>query len=603
MTGASWGREERSQYRIFTSILWGGGALPIDPSNLSATAVQTFDDEFNTLSLWNGTSGTWSTTFWYDNLNGNGGTLASNGEQEWYINSNDAATSSVKPWVVNNGILNISATPTPPGIASLVNNYAYVSGELNTYHSFSQTYGYFEMKAELPAGQGLWPAFWLLPEDGSWPPELDVMEMLGNAANVVYTTVHSNDLASGKEAQANTVADTSSGYHTFGVDWEADFITWYVDGKAVYKVATPADMNKPMYMLVNLAVGGGWPGSPNSSTPFPADMKIDYIRAYQAMPTTGGSTGGATGAGQTLTAASTGSTLVGGAGNDTFYGSQGGDILTGGGGSNTYVFQKEPWAPETVTDFKVGADKLDLSTLLSSFGYSGSDPVKDGWLFLYGDNNGGTIVRLQDHSGAHQWPNTIIDLQHVSPVGLTWAQLSGAAGAGATPTPPTTTPPVSTPPVSTPPVSTPPVSTPPAGTGGGGTPSSTGVTLTATHAGQTLTGGAGNDVLIGGAGNDTLTGAGGANTFKFNAEPWAPNVVTDFKPGVDKLDFSGMFSHFGYAGSDPIKDGWMFVYSDGSGGSILRFQDHSGAHVWPNTIIDLQHVAPSQVSVSDWILH
>src|SRR3974390_273937 len=130
----------------------------------SNAATLTFDANFNDLGLWKGSSGTWATNFWYNPLNGNGGSLPSNGEQEWYINSNDPATSSVVPWTAKNGIMTITANPASAAIKPLINNYSYTSGELNTYHSFSQTYGYFDMRAELPAGQGLWPAFWMIPE-------------------------------------------------------------------------------------------------------------------------------------------------------------------------------------------------------------------------------------------------------------------------------------------------------------------------------------------------------------------------------------------------------------------------------------------------------
>src|SRR4030095_7896236 len=78
----------------------------------------------------------------------------------------------------------------------------------------------------------------------------------------------------------------SLGYHTYGVDWEPDYITYYFDGQQVFKAPTPADMNEPMYMIANLAVGGYWPGNANSTTPFPAQMKIDYIRAYSNTPPT-----------------------------------------------------------------------------------------------------------------------------------------------------------------------------------------------------------------------------------------------------------------------------------------------------------------------------
>src|SRR4051812_18892803 len=128
--------------------------MTIDPMNLAGTASLTFKTVFTVLSLWNGTSGTWSTDFWYDPLDGNGSTLANNGEQEWYINANDPATSPVKPWTISNKTLVVTAAPANAAIRPLINDYQYTSGEINTFHSFSQKYGYFEMRAKLPAGQG-----------------------------------------------------------------------------------------------------------------------------------------------------------------------------------------------------------------------------------------------------------------------------------------------------------------------------------------------------------------------------------------------------------------------------------------------------------------
>ncbi|MGZ6012291.1 MAG: glycoside hydrolase family 16 protein, partial [Caulobacteraceae bacterium] len=254
--------------------------MAIDPNNLQGTAHVTFDDEFNGLSLWNGSSGTWATTFWYqDLLNSNGSTLEGNGEQEWYINSNYSPTSSVKPWTASNGVLTITAAPASGAISSLINGYGYTSGEINTYHSFSQTYGYFEMRAQLPAGQGFWPAFWLLPESGAWPPELDVMETLTSDPHADWTTWHSG--VGGVHTSngiASFIPDTTSGFHTYGVLWTKTDLVWYVDGVEVFHQATPADMNKPMFMIANLALGG-WGGTIDNSA-MPAQMKIDYIHAY-----------------------------------------------------------------------------------------------------------------------------------------------------------------------------------------------------------------------------------------------------------------------------------------------------------------------------------
>jgi len=237
-----------------------------------------FDDEFTSLSLNTAANptGTWNTTYAWG-----GRTLTSNGEQEYYSDP----SVGVNPFSIGaNGGLTITANPASAATQAADGGLPYTSGLLTTNTTFSQTYGYFEMKAELPAGTGLWPAFWLLATNGSWPPEIDVMEMLGNQPTTDYTTLHTG---TGNTAlgQANTVANTTTGYHTYGVDWEPNTTTFYFDGKAVFSEPTPADMHSPMYMLANLAVGGSWPGDPTAATHFPAAMNIDYIRAY-ASPST-----------------------------------------------------------------------------------------------------------------------------------------------------------------------------------------------------------------------------------------------------------------------------------------------------------------------------
>ena len=200
---------------------------------------------------------------------------------------NTSSALGVNPFSINDGILNITAAPTSPELVDALGGYQYTSGLITTRESFQQTYGYFEMRADLPQGQGLWPAFWLMPASGNWPPELDVMEMLGNNPSTIYSTVFSNGPTGiVKSAFGSNVADTSAGFHTYGVDWEPDLITWYFDGQQIAQTATPADLNSPMYLLANLAVGGAgsWPGSPDATTPLPAKMQIDYIRAYAAGP-------------------------------------------------------------------------------------------------------------------------------------------------------------------------------------------------------------------------------------------------------------------------------------------------------------------------------
>ncbi len=152
---------------------------------------------------------------------------------------------------------------------------------LTTFKSFSQTYGYFEIRAELASGQGMWPAFWLLPADGSWPPEIDVVETLGRDPTTAYTTVHTNERGyHAYTTDTTAMPDTSQGFHTYGASWRPDAIDFYIDGQFVWGIATPSDLHSPMYMLANLAVGaqGSWPGPAAGET---ATIRIDHIRAYQ----------------------------------------------------------------------------------------------------------------------------------------------------------------------------------------------------------------------------------------------------------------------------------------------------------------------------------
>ncbi|HEY3694278.1 Calx-beta domain-containing protein [Phenylobacterium sp.] len=253
--------------------------MAIDPNNLAGTASLTFSDEFNNLSLWNGSAGTWYTNYYFG---ADIATFPSNGELQWYINDNTANTSSVNPWTVSSGVLSLTAAKTDPAIKPYINNYDYTSGVLTTQFSYSQTYGYFEISAKLPKGDGLWPAFWLLPSQaGAWRPEIDVMEVLGKDPTSLWQFSHPADTSYDRSFNTK-VPDMSAGFHRYGVDWEADKITYYFDGQVTGVAPTAPEMNSPMYMILNLAVGGSWGGPPTASTVFPANYQIDYIRAYQA---------------------------------------------------------------------------------------------------------------------------------------------------------------------------------------------------------------------------------------------------------------------------------------------------------------------------------
>ena len=245
--------------------------LGLDRSSLT----QTFSDDFNTLSLHEGTQGTWDAKYSWAPDKGS----SLNDELQWYINPSYAPTASANPFSVSDGILTITAKQTPDALKSIVDNHDYTSGILTTHSTFSQTYGYFEMRAEMPHNQGVWPAFWLLPEDGSWPPELDVVEMRGQDPTTVNVTVHSNATGEHTKTSIPVQVPSTDGFHNYGVLWDKDQIVWYFDDVAVAHADTPADMHGPMYMLVDLAVGGV-AGTPTDGLPNGSEMKIDYIKAY-----------------------------------------------------------------------------------------------------------------------------------------------------------------------------------------------------------------------------------------------------------------------------------------------------------------------------------
>jgi beta-glucanase (GH16 family) len=242
--------------------------------------VLMFSEEFDTFRPWRGRSGVWRTTYGDGTHEGlDRRSLPTNGELQLYVDPDiqgPRGLLGLNPFSLNRGVLEITAVPTPGELRPLLLNYAYMSGLITSQPSFSQTYGYFEMRARLPQGKGLWPAFWLLPVDQSWPPEIDVMESIGDSSQVFVTT-HSK-VAKVEGFEQRIAPDV---FHTFAASWDEHNVIWYIDGREVGRHPTPGDMHKPMFMLANLAVGGHWPGSPDVSTKFPARYEIDYIRAYR----------------------------------------------------------------------------------------------------------------------------------------------------------------------------------------------------------------------------------------------------------------------------------------------------------------------------------
>jgi Ca2+-binding RTX toxin-like protein len=307
--------------------------------------------------------------------------------------------------------------------------------------------------------------------------------------------------------------------------------------------------------------------------------------------------------GDTITSNDAGSTLIGGSGNDTLIAGHGADMLTGNGGADTFVFNVLSWNAGQITDFTPGTDKIDISALLTAAGYTGSDPVADGYVTFVADGRGGTQVYFDPHSASESWPALITTLDHVAPDGLNAANVlgdsassssggNGSTGGGS----------------SSPVDVSDATYTVPAGvtavvlTGSAAqhvTANALGDTITSNDFGSTIIGGSGNDTLIAGHGADMLTGGGGADNFVFDAAPWNAGQITDFTLGTDKIDLSAMLSAAGYTGSDPVADGWISFASDGHGDTQLFFDAHNPSDPWPNLITTLDNLAPTGLTAAN----
>lgn len=211
-----------------------------------------------------------------------------NNESQWYLPDNAE---------VSGGLLRITAHRESRGGRN------YTSARINTKDRFAFRYGRIEARIRFPAGQGLWSAFWLFPQDevyGTWAAsgEVDVVEMVNagfSGGSTILGTIHY-----GGESPANESAgrkydvgrDIVGEFHDYALEWDVTQMRWFVDG-ILYAVqdswwssgaSYPAPFDKPFYILLNVAVGGNLPGPPDPATVFPATMEVDYVRVYSGVP-------------------------------------------------------------------------------------------------------------------------------------------------------------------------------------------------------------------------------------------------------------------------------------------------------------------------------
>jgi beta-glucanase (GH16 family) len=236
-------------------------------------------DDFNGESILND-------LFW-DYEIGNG---AAQGIPGWGNNELQYYTNRPENVLVEDGMLKITA------LQEDFEGSSYTSGRILTRGKMEQTYGRFEARIKLPWGQGVWPAFWLLGDDSdgtvSWPQigEIDIMENRGQEPTLISGSVHGPGYSGGDAITKDYVLTNDrfdTDFHIFGVEWGPNYINYYVDGD-LYNQITPADVtgewvfNHDFYIIINLAVGGNYAGSPNASTVFPQEMLVDYVKVYSA---------------------------------------------------------------------------------------------------------------------------------------------------------------------------------------------------------------------------------------------------------------------------------------------------------------------------------
>ncbi len=506
--------------------------------------------------------------------------LGANHEAEFYSDP----SVGVNPFSVANSVLTITATPgtNPMGLP-------YNSGMINSHGLHDQEYGYFVMKAQLPAGAGMWPAFWLLPTNYSWPPEIDVFEQLGSDPNTIFVGTHS--AVGGPNVSTTTaihVANTTTSFHTYAVDWEPNTITWYFDGTKIFSEATPADMHQPMYMIANLAIGGqgSWPGPPTSASEFPAKMQIDYIRAY-ASPNTinvsgsagsgsgGGGSGGQisiSGWGQTVTEGNgtyvvtgtgSGANITLGNGNQTISDTGGNNHLTTGNGNQSITFSGDNNTIVTgtgassitvngsYTSINVGPS-LSGTTTIAANGWGDQITATGNGTTIISGTTGNSSVTLGDGNSQV----TMGGSGNSVTVGVGTSIINAGIGQSTV------------------------------HTGGGND------TITVSGWGNLLDAGPGTNILNGGNGNDT---------FMLNGVNQGSDLLTGFKVAAhDVLDISRTLA--GASGTVDLTNVGNYITASQSGGNTILSVDPTGGHGTPYAFATLQGVVtdiPTLLSYGD----
>lgn len=477
----------------------GSSAMTIysTTSNAPRSGMQlSFADEFNGTARPDDAGSVWNTVF-----PGNLRWIGTNNEKQIYLDRDfrapDGSAVAIDPFSTGDGTLTITTRPTPAALLADVYNQPYTSGMINSAGNAEFKYGYIEFRADFPGGKGLWPALWMRSVDSSVKTEIDLVELIGQMPNSLFQTVHSADGVVHKVVREQ-VTDLTQGFHSYGVDWQQDKITFYLDGKAMGSILTPESLKVPMYLIANTAVGG-WAGNPDGTTVWPAVTKIDYVRVWQDASDLASKTIQGTANAETLAGNDGADVIYGGGGNDTIFGAAGNDKIYGGAGNDRIL---AGMGDDTIdggggTDFLSGGMGND-TYIVNTTGATLYEQAQGGIDTIVTSFSSWTLTAMFENltysgSGAFRGVGNASNNVIIGGAGADTLIASGGddrleGGAG----------------------------------------------------NDNLDAGAGNDTLWGGQGNDTLRGGDGRDSFVVKSGDGGTDTVMDFSVANDRIDVSGL---------------------------------------------------------------
>lgn len=202
---------------------------------------------------------------------------------QYYVDVQNNPDFGYEPFTLTGEELIITAVQTPENLRAAANEQAWLSGVLTTAEKFDFTYGYVEARIDLPSARGAWPSFWMLPSEFTGlKPELYIMEQDGAyPASVFFNYNYLEEQGTRRELVNDSLAE---GFHQYGVSWSPEELVFYVDRTPRYRIIGDAVAHQDMYLILNLAMGGVWPGPTDASTGSQVSLVVDYVRAYQRKP-------------------------------------------------------------------------------------------------------------------------------------------------------------------------------------------------------------------------------------------------------------------------------------------------------------------------------